>query len=281
MDEEAQIEVGDNVMFSIKTVDIECLHCGRVFHGAAQVELCAICVETILSEPFDPKTFERLYEKLDQRESKRSNTHTDATLSNFFPAWLADNLDRRAKLLEVGCGGGYLAEAIRQEGFESVIASDFNKEAVATAAKRFPNLRVEVCNAVALPFESNCFDAVIAVEVVEHLFHPETHFAEVCRILKLGGKYLIRTPNWLASKIYYWLSERYDMKVWHPSIYSSLSLVKQLREIGFAVEHLSPRTLPDSQREKLPRPFRAVAPLLCFLPPFLRPGITCVATKLR
>jgi 2-polyprenyl-3-methyl-5-hydroxy-6-metoxy-1,4-benzoquinol methylase len=53
------------------------------------------------------------------------------------------------------------------------------------------------------PFASHSFDAVVSLEVIEHMENPR-HFArELARILKSGGYGLISTPNQLslASKV--------------------------------------------------------------------------------
>ncbi len=45
------------------------------------------------------------------------------------------------------------------------------------------------------PFRNECFDAVVADYVVEHLADPERIFLEIGRVLKPGGVFLFRTPN--------------------------------------------------------------------------------------
>lgn len=45
------------------------------------------------------------------------------------------------------------------------------------------------------PFESSCFDWVIATEVIEHLHNPHNLIAEAARVLKTDGRLLLTTPN--------------------------------------------------------------------------------------
>lgn len=49
-----------------------------------------------------------------------------------------------------------------------------------------------------LPFLGGSFDLVTANMVVEHLSNPERQFAEVARVLRPGGTFLIHTPNALG-----------------------------------------------------------------------------------
>lgn len=47
----------------------------------------------------------------------------------------------------------------------------------------------------AFPFPSQSFDLCVSNFVLEHVLDPATHFREVARVLKPGGKYCFRTPN--------------------------------------------------------------------------------------
>jgi SAM-dependent methyltransferase len=46
-----------------------------------------------------------------------------------------------------------------------------------------------------LPFRDGTFNLVFADNVLEHLDQPELVFTEVARVLKPGGRFLIKTPN--------------------------------------------------------------------------------------
>src|SRR5579883_670317 len=46
-----------------------------------------------------------------------------------------------------------------------------------------------------MPFADNSFDACVSNFVLEHVSHPEEHFAEIARVLRPGGVYCLRTPN--------------------------------------------------------------------------------------
>lgn len=49
-----------------------------------------------------------------------------------------------------------------------------------------------------LPFPAEAFDAVLCDWVLEHVEDAEAFFAEVHRVLKPGGWFCARTPNWLG-----------------------------------------------------------------------------------
>ena len=46
-----------------------------------------------------------------------------------------------------------------------------------------------------LPFRDESFDAVVTVNVMEHIANPNSILLEVHRILKRGGVFLVKTPN--------------------------------------------------------------------------------------
>lgn len=48
---------------------------------------------------------------------------------------------------------------------------------------------------IKIPFEEGFFDAVIATEILEHLISPLEMISEGARILKIGGLFIITTPN--------------------------------------------------------------------------------------
>ncbi|HYN78193.1 MAG TPA: class I SAM-dependent methyltransferase, partial [Lamprocystis sp. (in: g-proteobacteria)] len=47
----------------------------------------------------------------------------------------------------------------------------------------------------AIPYPDDCFDLIFADNVLEHLEEPGLVFREVARVLKPGGRFLVKTPN--------------------------------------------------------------------------------------
>lgn len=105
------------------------------------------------------------------------------------------------KMLEVGSGrGGGASYIARYLAPAEIIGMDLAENAVAFANKRHqvPNLSYVVGNAEQIPFPDESFDVVINVESSHAYGSVEKFFAEVARILRPGGHFLItdmRDPN--------------------------------------------------------------------------------------
>lgn len=79
------------------------------------------------------------------------------------------------------------------------------------------------------PYENNSFETVVCSEVIEHLTHDPAHMvAEVNRVLKLGGKFVLTTPNIISSTALYRLLSGVHPQVW--SVYTGKDADRHNRE---------------------------------------------------
>src|SRR5262245_55869415 len=107
---------------------------------------------------------------------------------------LATNLAGVRRCLDVGCGTGErTGELVKSAGVEYV-GVDISDNAVREAQRRGVDAR-KIDDAASLPFDDNSFDAVICIEVLEHLFEPQRAVDEMRRVLSSGGKVIITVPN--------------------------------------------------------------------------------------
>lgn len=95
-------------------------------------------------------------------------------------------------VLDVGCGDGLLSEPISKMG-NNVTSIDL-PTITKVACKRHVSSVVSG-DAEKLAFADNSFDVVLASEVVEHLWNPESFLAESYRVLKPKGYLIIETPE--------------------------------------------------------------------------------------
>ncbi len=106
----------------------------------------------------------------------------------------------RGRVLDFGCGPGYLLEKLAARGVECH-GIEFSPEAVEKARNRLSAQRVagtvELASGIPTPLESSSFDAVFFLETLEHLLEDErdTTVAELGRIVRPGGTVIVTVPN--------------------------------------------------------------------------------------
>lgn len=101
-------------------------------------------------------------------------------------------------VLEVGCGGGLLAEEFARLGCQ-VTGIDPSSPSIETARQHAAECGLEVDYLVApgerLPLPDASFDVVYCCDVLEHVDDLERVIAETARVLRPGGLYLFDTIN--------------------------------------------------------------------------------------
>jgi len=108
-----------------------------------------------------------------------------------------------ARILDVGCGGGWSTLLMRELGHQAegldLHASEVEARAVA------PDLPYTQGDASKLPFAADTFDAVAMYQVLEHVPTPERALEESMRVLRRGGRLIVVGPNLIgaALNLYY------------------------------------------------------------------------------
>jgi 2-polyprenyl-6-hydroxyphenyl methylase/3-demethylubiquinone-9 3-methyltransferase len=122
-------------------------------------------------------------------ESKLNNPWIGAHLEEAFG-------DRACRVLDVGCGAGFLSNDLALRG-RAVTGIDIAADALAVAHAHDATGRVRYVegDALALPFEDGSFEAVCAMDFLEHVESPERAIAEASRVLVPGGLFFFHTFN--------------------------------------------------------------------------------------
>ncbi|WP_185155539.1 class I SAM-dependent methyltransferase [Rudanella paleaurantiibacter] len=119
------------------------------------------------------------------------------------------------KILEVGCGLGYLTYSLNKDGYNA-LGLDISEKAVAEAKKKYGDYYV--CADVHDFARQNHgqFDIVILTEVIEHIPNPKNFVSSLKSLLSSSGKLLITTPSKDAEPdaSQYWNTELPPVHLW-------------------------------------------------------------------
>lgn len=124
------------------------------------------------------------------------------TLKNLVPgrlSWMDRQIDWTGKtVLDLGCAGGFMAEALDDRG--AVVTGIDPAEQAIKAARAHAHaadrrITYDIGEGEALPYEAAAFDAVVCVDVLEHVRDLAKVLAETRRVLRPGGMFLFDTIN--------------------------------------------------------------------------------------
>jgi 2-polyprenyl-3-methyl-5-hydroxy-6-metoxy-1,4-benzoquinol methylase len=144
------------------------------------------------------------------------------------------------RLLEVGCFEGRLLWAARERGW-SVTGTEISEAAVSYASRE-QQLDVRVGRLEDVAFPADEFDAVVLVDVIEHLPDPRRTLEEIHRILRPGGVLYLWTPNFdsLSRRM---AGKRWGAVIfpWHLYYFTARTLTQMLTATGFVTAELTTR----------------------------------------
>ena len=110
----------------------------------------------------------------------------------------ADGQVKGLRILDIGCGGGLLAEPMAHLGGD-VTGIDATPEAIAAATAHAQEGGLDIayrcCTAEELAAEGPCFDVIYASEVIEHVTDRRLFAASIASMLAPGGTVVITTIN--------------------------------------------------------------------------------------
>ncbi len=128
----------------------------------------------------------------------RQNEAYAEHLANWNPALYskyADALKSRkpgARALDVGCGVGQVVAKLQEAGFgaHGVDVSEPNIQ----RARKFSE-HCQLYDGKKLPFPDRNFASVGALNVLEHVEEPEAFIGELVRVVEIGGRIVLSSPN--------------------------------------------------------------------------------------
>jgi 2-polyprenyl-6-hydroxyphenyl methylase/3-demethylubiquinone-9 3-methyltransferase len=114
--------------------------------------------------------------------------------------WIIQTIEERCgknkKILDIGCGAGFLTNALAKEHHE-VVGVDLSSKSLEIAKKSDITKKAAYLQAPGeqLPFPDNSFDVISALDFLEHIEEPQRVIQEASRVLKPGGLFFFHTFN--------------------------------------------------------------------------------------
>lgn len=99
-------------------------------------------------------------------------------------------IDRKAKVLDFGCGYGRIANELAECGYANVTGIDPSSAMIERGHRMYPNLSIMCLENFGLPFDDGSFDAVVACAVLTCIpsqNEREGVISEIMRVLRPDG----------------------------------------------------------------------------------------------
>ncbi|NBO38385.1 3-demethylubiquinone-9 3-O-methyltransferase [bacterium] len=167
--------------------------------------------------------------------------HLNPTRFELFDRFVSRWMDKQ--VLDLGCGGGFVAEELARRGAQ-VVGVDPAVALIEVAKKHAAasdlSIEYRVGNGELIPAEDASFDVAFCVDVLEHVADLEKVLREVHRVLKPGGLFLYDTINKTSFSFFWmilaleWISGRiprgtHDWRKFIPPVI----MAEKLTKIGF------------------------------------------------
>lgn len=144
--------------------------------------------------------------------------------------WLAWSAPAARRVLDLGCGTGALLSELPAPALG--FGLDRFESALGFCRER-GHVRLALADAEALPLAGSCLDAIVALDVIEHVAGDARAAAEAYRVLRPGGVLVLSVPAFA------WLWGPHDVALMHHRRYRRAEVRNLLETAGFRVERIS------------------------------------------
>ena len=133
-------------------------------------------------------------------------------------------------VLEIGCSSGKLINEVVKLGKYNYIGSDAIKKHIYKLSNDYKNIPFIIFDLVKNPFKKSICNALIMLNVLEHIKDDNKALIEANKILSKDGILILEVPS---GKFLY---DEYDKKLLHFRRYNMRDIIKKLEDAGFVIE---------------------------------------------
>jgi 2-polyprenyl-3-methyl-5-hydroxy-6-metoxy-1,4-benzoquinol methylase len=148
---------------------------------------------------------------------------------------VADQVTEK-RALDIGCGRGYLPAVLKALGWDAR-GVEISAGAARYARERF---ELDVFTGTIEQYASSPlaqqFPLVTAIDVIEHVPAPRAFIEAIARVVSIGGRVIIDTPNAAAHNIAVKHVEWHGFNPFHIYLFTIENLSQLLEQHGFRVE---------------------------------------------
>ena len=141
------------------------------------------------------------------------------------------------RILDVGCGTGWLADALRP--FGRVWGTDLAEGAIAEGARRYPDVQFIGGEFLAVELPGP-FDLVVSADALPHMSDHDAFFNRIADLVRPGGTFLLMTQNPFVWKRY---SRIRHVPAFlphsHPATWPTFSAIRRRLAPAFDLQHVS------------------------------------------
>ena len=149
-----------------------------------------------------------------------------------------------SKILDVGCGSGFSMEESIPKGKKFEIHGvDVTEEVITYAKSKRPQFNFKLAYGEELPYENNSFNAILSLDVIEHLTDPIKALEEKKRVLCDDGfiVILVVKEHHPLFRIIWWVWLKFKGGVWHEAhlhIFDEKLLNEMVDRAGLKISEL-------------------------------------------
>jgi ubiquinone/menaquinone biosynthesis C-methylase UbiE len=168
---------------------------------------------------------------LEEFHEELTRDHPIEVLTRFVMLSNLDPLPPSATIMDIGCSTGYMLEDLRA-AYPScgVVGFDLILSGLRKARRDLPTVSVAQADACRLPVPDSCADAVVSINLLEHIHDDRAALSEIRRILRPGASAVLVVPA--GPRLY----DYYDRFLHHERRYGRGELASKARSVGLQVE---------------------------------------------
>ncbi len=210
------------------------------YSGHYQINRCRGCGVVFSAPIFDEAAVGALYTGYSEANADPDEISNVRTTMAGYYRMARRFLERKDRVLDVGCDVGLLLEVAREEGFRELTGIEPVAAAREEARKRLPDARIHSAFHGDCDLPDNHFDLIAFIHVLDHLIRPVETLERAWRQLRPGGLVLAVVHD-VETPLVRLMGARYPVyNFFHTFFFSRATLARLVERCGFETVMTAP-----------------------------------------